>query len=92
MTSRQDTSIGGSITMKTTVNLKKGDTVGVILNEGQLQEGAIFVGLIDYLREPLWKRVKYGSIMPENAGSLDRISVLPGYFETSNFWKSPYRL
>ena len=44
MAARQDISKGGSVSMKTTANLKKGDTVSVVLEEGQLQEDAVFIG------------------------------------------------
>ena len=44
MVARQDMPKGGSVSMKTTANLKKGDTVSVWLEEGQLQEDSVFMG------------------------------------------------
>ena len=44
MAARQDIPKGGSVSMKTTANLKKGDTVSVWLEEGELQKEAVFTG------------------------------------------------
>ena len=44
MVARQDISKGGSVSMGTTANLKKGDTVSVVLEEGQLQGDSVFMG------------------------------------------------
>jgi hypothetical protein len=50
---RQDAAVGGSISMSTTVTLKKGEKVSVMLEEGELQGGAkLWVDMLE-----LWEEV-----------------------------------